>query len=190
MRDPDIRRDLLSLIRNSAPGALVVDELAVCGGDARVDVARIDDAGLTGYEIKSQCDSARRLPGQVDAYSRVFDHMWLVAASNQLENALRIVPSWWGAYEAVPLGDRVRLCLLRRAQPNPGQDAYAVAQLLWRDEALDILRERGAARGVMSKPRRRLWRRLADRVPLDELSAAVVAKLRARHLWKVVNEAA
>ncbi|WP_198541163.1 hypothetical protein [Parafrankia soli] len=60
-------------------------------------------------------------------------------------------------------------------------------QLLWRDEALAELAERGLARGFRSKPRLVLWERLAAEVPLDELKAAVCAQLKGRTDWRTAR---
>ena len=39
------------------------------------------DAELIGLEIKTERDSLRRLPAQIEAYSRYFDHVVVVAAA-------------------------------------------------------------------------------------------------------------
>jgi hypothetical protein len=59
----------------------------------------------------------------------------------------------------------------------------SLAQLLWRDEALDELRQRGQARGLSAKARHYVWERLADVVPLEELRAVVRLRLKARSEW-------
>jgi hypothetical protein len=174
---------------------LIVDELQICGGDGRADIAVIGEE-MIGYEIKSEVDDIRKLYRQVEIYSRVFDGVYLVCTSNHLKAALAIIPYWWGVLRALDtdlnlwLEGRNGFELFRDAQPNPHRDPYAVAQLLWRDEALELLRDRGIERGVLSKPRRRLWQRLAYRVPLDELSVAVVDVLKARDDWKTERKAA
>jgi hypothetical protein len=43
---------------------------------------------------------------------------------------------------------------VRSAGPNPAPDPRAMAEFLWRDDALALLEARGAARGMRGKPRR------------------------------------
>jgi hypothetical protein len=59
----------------------------------------------------------------------------------------------------------------------------AVAQLLWRAEALEVLRHRGLHRGLSSATRWRLWERLAEQLPLLELQVEVRSRLKARQDW-------
>jgi hypothetical protein len=51
---------------------------------------------------------------------------------------------------------------------------------LWRDEAIRTLAEFGLDRGVRTKRRRLIWRRLADLLALDDLRRAVRAALKVR----------
>lgn len=76
--------------------------------------------------------------------------------------------------------DRLGLRVVREAQINPSPDPYAIACLLWRDEAIAALAEFGADRGVRTKRRTLIWQRLADHVPLEHLRRAVRAALRIR----------
>ena len=80
MRDGDVRAALHSQLAGRR--SLVIDELGLCGA-VRVDVATVDDA-LTGYELKSASDTLRRLPTQVEYYSKVLDYSVLVVADNHL----------------------------------------------------------------------------------------------------------
>jgi len=57
--------------------ALLIEEMEVCQGRARVDIAVIADF-LIGIEIKGPKDNVSRLPGQVRAYSQCFDRVVLV----------------------------------------------------------------------------------------------------------------
>jgi hypothetical protein len=51
---------------------------------------------------------------------------------------------------------------------------------LWRDEALEVLRGAGCARGVMTKSRHVIWKRLIEAVTVDDLRVAVRAALKRR----------
>ena len=178
-RDCEVR-DLLkrhlveTLIDNDT---IVLDELGLCQGDVRIDVAAIGRE-LSGFEIKSPADTLARWPKQCRVYSKVVDRAWLVATEKALEAAR--APGWWGIIRIVQTRDQLGLRVIRTAQPNPAPDPYSIACLLWRDEAIQALAELELARGVRTKPRDVAWRRLAESAPLDHLRAAVRAALKVR----------
>lgn len=155
----------------------VLEELGLCQGDVRVDVAAVNGE-LSGYEIKSPSDTLARFPRQCKFYSKVVDRAWLVATEQTIARAE--VPDWWGLIAVFELDDRLALRVVRPAQLNPKPDALSIAKLLWRDEALECLRNAGRARGVLTKSRKLIWKRLIDCVELDDLRAAVRAALKRR----------
>jgi hypothetical protein len=175
-KDPDVRallREYLESIHEGTATALL-EELGLCQGDVRVDVAAVNGE-LAGFEIKSPSDTLARWPRQCRIYSKVVDRAWLVAPVKTLEKSE--APPWWGLIGVFELGDRLALRLVRPALLNPGLDAKSIAKLLWRDEALEVLRNVGRARGVMTKSRKVVWQRLIECVAIDDLRAAVRAAL-------------
>lgn len=156
---------------------VVLDELGLCQGDVRIDVASVNGE-LSGFEIKSPADTLTRWPKQRRVYSKVVDRAWLVATEKTLEAAQ--APGWWGLIRIVQTPEQLGLRVIRPALRNPKPDAYAIACLLWRDEAIQALADLELARGVRTKPRAVAWRRLADEAPLDHLRAAVRAALKVR----------
>lgn len=189
MRDSHVRAALhmsLRRLHSDNPNqTLFVDELGLCG-EVRVDVAVVNGA-LTGYELKSSADTLRRLPTQVAVYSRVLDFATLVVAENHIEQARDLLPEWWGLVEARQEADSVSLAQLSPAAINPSIDPLALAQLLWRDEVLVELVNRGLDHGIRSKPRPVLWSRLAQNLPLMELRELVRTRLKSRQGWRVVQ---
>lgn len=187
MRDRDVRAALYAELQREhstdLANTLILDELGLCG-QVRVDVAVVNGT-LSGFELKSEKDSLKRLPTQVEVYSRVLDFATLVTATKHSDKAMPYLPRWWGIVEAkVDPDGAVTLHPLRRAKPNPAIDATSLAQLLWKSEALGELESRGLDRGVRSRPRVEIWERLAERIPLDELRELVRATLRARPGWR------
>ena len=156
---------------------VVLDELGLCQGDVRVDVAAVNGE-LAGFEIKSPADSLARWPRQRRVYSKVVDRAWLVAPDKTLAAAK--APDWWGLIRIVETKDRLGLRVVREAGLNPSPDPYSIACLLWRDEAINALAEFGLDRGVRTKRRKLVWQRLADQLPLDDLRRAVRAALKVR----------
>lgn len=162
---------------------LVVDELGLCG-EARVDIAVVNGS-LTGYELKSERDNLDRLPNQVATYGRVLDYAYLVVAKSHLKRARMMLPAWWGILVATAdATGAVTISHQRKPRRNPMIESAALAQLLWRDEALDVLARHGRDAGLRGKPRHILWERLAADLDQDVLRGEVRTTLRARRGWR------
>ena len=52
------------------------------------------------FEIKSNENTLRRLPGQIEIYSRTLETVTLVVGNKHLEQALKVIPKWWGVVVA------------------------------------------------------------------------------------------
>lgn len=189
MRDLDVRRELhRELASHHHPNdTLIVDELGVCQGIQRVDVAVINGE-LVGYEIKAARDTLERLPRQRDAYGKVFNRVYLVAAETHLQAVEKgaLLPGWWGLLLADPTAEgNLALRGIRPAQTNPHVDALALTQLLWREEALAILEERDLASPALRRgSRRHMWQRIADCLNGAEIARLVRETLKSRPNWR------
>ena len=158
MRDADIRYGLRRHLESTFAydsSTIILEELGICQGIARVDVAVIN-GDLKGFEIKSNKDTLNRLPLQCSAYSKVFDTLTIVVEVRHLRHVEAIVPKWWGVMLAQDRDGHSSLDLVRHEQSNPNLDPLSLVQLLWRNEALSILSKKRLARGLGSKPRRYL----------------------------------
>jgi hypothetical protein len=158
---------------------VVVDELGICQGQVRVDVAAIN-GHLYGFEIKSATDTLKRLDEQVRVYGRVLDFASVVVSQKHLVGAESKIPQWWGIYLASISNGVLTIETVREPKPNPEIDARAVAELLWHRETLDLLSERNALNGIRSKPRRYAWDRLCEVYSLDEIRTSVRCKIKER----------
>lgn len=186
MREFDIRSALRASLRAEhikEPDTAVIDELGLCQGMARVDMAVVNGS-INGYEIKSERDRLVRLPGQRDVYNRCFDTMTLVACWRHLAGARTIIPRWWGIVRPVERNGKIEFKPIRRARPNPSLAAESIVQLLWRAEAMEALTTLGLAKGLRGKPRSTLWGILVNVLPLDELKARTRAAIKARGDWR------
>jgi hypothetical protein len=184
MRDGDVRlalrRDLR--VRHPEPETLLIDELDL-GGLARIDLAAVNGE-FWGYEIKSDRDTLRRLPLQVEVYSRVLDRAALVVTARHQAHVVDLLPDWWAIYAAREGPGGVELVLDRPGGRNLDVDPFQLVQLLWRGEVLDELALRGLDRGVRSKPRRVVWERLAESLELVDLQMVVRSRLKTRTGWR------
>ena len=144
MRDVDVRqvlKDRLEKTHAADEGARLVEELGLCNGTVRADIAVVNGT-LKGYEIKSEQDTLNRLKKQASVYSQVFDTVTLVVAERHFERAKELVPPWWGIEVAVfnTASSELEIKPVRDEQINPCVDALKLVQLLWRDEVLAILK--------------------------------------------------
>jgi hypothetical protein len=179
MREIDIRQALIERLDSGEPDTRIVEELGLCQGTARVDLAVVNGS-IHGYEIKSERDTLVRLPGQIGIYNRALDLVTIVTAPNHAAKISKIVPPWWGIWITVQDTDGPRLEGVREPERNTETSPFAIAQLLWREEALQALIDRGLAKGVRSKPREDLWRRLVSELTLEELGDIVRQRIRCR----------
>lgn len=163
---------------------LIIDELGLAHSRSRIDLA-VFNGHLHGYEIKSANDTLDRLPRQLTTYVNALQKLTLVVATRHLDAAAAIVPSWCGLTEVVE-GPRGGMMLVsrRRALVNPDLDAFMLAHLLWHAEAQELLRARGASKADLNGPRKRLYRMLAEKVPVRELATDIKAAMAARKGWR------
>lgn len=180
-RDSDIRPALRRLVRDleaDSSDSVVIEELGLNKGAVRVDLAVVNGI-IHAYEIKSDADSLRRLGRQAVHYGKCFDRVSLVLGPRHMELARKIVPSWWGLMRVTPGEDEPSIRVVRKGRRNPAREARALVELLWREETLALLEQRGFAKGLRSKPREMLWDRAAEVLALEEICAAVRAHLKA-----------
>ncbi|MBI2855522.1 MAG: sce7726 family protein [Chloroflexi bacterium] len=185
MRDSDIRlalHDLLWTKHGSEPDTLIRHEVGLCAGKRRIDVALVNGE-LAGYEIKSDEDTLSRLAGQAEAYGRVLDRAILVTTKRHLGDALAELPNWWGVIVAHEEHGVILLESIRDPGLNDRHDMFSLAQLLWREEALEELRLRDKGHGLSKKARYYVWAALAAAVSPNDLRSIVRARLKARQEW-------
>ena len=182
LKDVDIRQSLLRQLDNqsSNPNSRLLQEFGVNCGQARIDIAVIGQE-MTGYEIKSDCDSLSRLYNQMPAYNKVFNRIYLVTGEKLLMQAIQVVPDWWGIYLAAPnTNHETQLYAIRSAESNKQQCPLSIARLLWRSEALTILEDINQAAGVRSQTCEIMYNRLIKCLPLNKLQQAVTRSIAKR----------
>jgi hypothetical protein len=179
-----LRNDLEDTHKNELR-VKIIEELGIAHGAARVDIAVVGGV-IHGYELKSDLDTLCRLPEQMRIFNAVLDQITLVVGKNHLYKAINMVPDWWGIMIA-KIADSsgvISFYNIREADENPEQDSAAIASLLWREEALNILEEMGSAKGVRSKARRLIYERLAMVLDHKTLRAKVRERLLTRVNWR------
>ncbi len=179
-----VKSEIPRLVR-SRSRALLVEEMEVCLGRARVDLAVIADQ-LIGIEIKGPKDDVSRLPNQVQAYSKCFDRVVLVVHESLADKARPLLPSWWGVVVSLQENGKFRYEFERRPRPNPEVDMDVLLSLLWREEVDGLLAD---LLGIEPKPRatkKSIRAELLANIELPILRRASLNKLRARTAWRSV----
>ena len=186
MCDLDIRialRKRLTLEHQHDQNTLVIEELGLCEGMARVDIAVIN-GHIEGYEIKSERDTLYRLPSQLEIYGKTLDRVTIVAGAQHMSKIAGLVPQWWGIEEVSCKEGEISFNVIRCPSLNPSIDPHSVVQLLWRDEAIEVLKDLGLSKGMLTKPRTAIWSKLADSLPVEELCAIIRTRLSLRENWR------
>lgn len=188
MTEQQIRADIMARLprlTRGTDGVRMVEEMEICFGRARVDMAVIAE-GLIGIEIKGPDDTLARLPEQVEQYSRCFDHIVLVVDESHVTKATKIVPRCWGIVVRKERNGMQRYSLKRQARPNRRVEIEAVLALLWREEIASIA---NTLLGSVSNPKaskKALRQVLLDQVPSHTLKSASLTELRNRKNWRSV----
>jgi len=176
-RDGDVRAHLHEYLRREVvkdQDTVVIDELTLQCKDGRIDVAVVDSQ-LRGYEIKSEADKLSRLTRQTKIYGRVFDQLSVVVDDRHMQQVVKEVPAFWGLYLWLP---EVGVGVVREPTQNPEVHKLSLAQLLWRDSAMSLLKTHNAHKGMSSQPKWKLWPRIAEVCPQESIHSAVLSQFK------------
>lgn len=187
-KDYEIREALHRKVLRSShrcSSTIIVDELGLAHGKTRIDIAVLN-GHLHGYEIKSAKDTLGRLPDQLAHYRKSLQKLTIVVAPNHMEGVLSIAPEWSGLVLAQkgPRGG-IKFNTVRKAAINPEVDGVALAHLLWRKEAIELLAKFGVSEKEMNKPRKQLYEIIANETSAAELVSWIKEKFMARETWRV-----
>ena len=142
IRDADVRpalRRYLQREQSANPNMLLIEELGLCQGQARIDLLTVSGV-LHGYEIKSNRDRLTRLASQAATYSRVLDRVTLVVCPRHFEAALQLVPKWWGVLLVRGSVEAVSL------EPFPGRPMGSTGLCVRKSPLADLPVRRSVAR--------------------------------------------
>lgn len=165
-------------------GNLIIDEMGLCQGEARVDIAVVNGY-VHGFEIKSEKDTLARLPGQVDIYSRVLDYVTIVTGPRHTDKVLEEIPDWWGVTESgIKLYGGVVFEKFREPSENPNVELRSLVELLWKEEALEALKDEDLIKAYRNKRRSMIWDKLVETVTAEELRLIITETIKARGDWR------
>lgn len=163
---------------------LVIDELGLAHAKVRIDVAVINGC-VHGYEIKSAADTLNRLPQQLALYEQCLEKLTIVCADKHVAGVRELAPKWCGITK-VTKGPRGGIVFdaLREPKRNPFIQAYSLAHLLWRAEAVAILSQANASPAVLRAPRKTLYEALASQFSIEQITAFIKQSMASRQDWR------
>ena len=188
MLDKDVRqavKDKILKAHINDPSTLVIDELGLDHGRNRVDIAVINGE-LHGYELKSDSDNLLRLPQQSKAYSSIMDKVTLVVGEKHAQEAINIIPDWWGVKIAT-MNHRgiVNIVTYRRNKKNKDIDPFELSKLIWKEEALALLAIKIKVDWRIRKlTRKDIYKLIVDTFSLNEIRDNTRAILKSRVNWR------
>ncbi|RPD42362.1 sce7726 family protein [Chitinophaga barathri] len=162
----------------------VINELGLKNGESRADIAVLNGK-MIGYEIKTENDTLNRLPSQVASYTQIFDCAYIIVAENHFKNCLQIIPDWWGVFLIKnKSADSYIFKKVRNPKLNKNQNAFCIAQLLWKEEALDLAQNVLGLKIKSKTTRHELYQIISNHVSSRELSPMVLKYLKIRQEWR------
>jgi len=188
VRDIDIRLALLKKLENdykNDSNTRILQEFGLREGISRIDIA-IVNGSLIGYEIKSEADTLERLSYQQQIYSEIFDRMVIIISQSHKQKIFTLIPSWWEIWLANESVNEITFHVLRKGKDNDYVNPYSIAQCLWRNEAMEILKNHGLSEGMNKARRSILWEKISNEIDCNELKKYVNTCLRARCNWNIV----
>jgi hypothetical protein len=178
----EIRTRLPRLLRKSV-GVRVIDELEICAGKSRADMAIISDRFI-GVEIKGPKDRLDRLPKQIEHYSKCFDQVILVVDESLSVNASNMIPQWWGIVQVSNRDGNNTYKFVRRPIQNQCVDVGMILALLWRTEIEALFSHETGNPAPSRTSKRRLREILLGNQSHIELKCAGIEMLRNREDWR------
>jgi hypothetical protein len=180
MQSPETIRQLLrSWVAHAMthlPGDVLIDELCIVDKTCRADLVHANGR-LCGFEVKSESDTFKRWPQQMEAYLRVFDEVWLCC---HRKHAVRALGESHPSVGILIVDEFSSIAVLRPARENKSVMPYDLSGLLWREELDELCVKQGLP--VLRRERIREARhRVAKAVPLDALRSQVLDRLKVRY---------
>lgn len=188
MNDKIIRVSLIKKLKLEFPDTngernLIVNEMALCRGIARADIAVVNGS-LHGYEIKSSEDNLNRLDHQLEIYSKCFDYISVVTTEKHLSHVYAACPRTIGIAEAKIVKGSVHIVNRRLPKRNKQVDALSILELLWKDETLKLAARLNLSEGLKGKSKKLIWQHIASNASLRAIQDLIRDILKSRQGWR------
>jgi hypothetical protein len=182
VRDSDLRGALVEVLWRSLgqrPYVLVPEVDIRWSVPARLDALLVSDR-ISGFEIKSDVDSLKRLPRQVEAFSAVVERAALVVGERHCDAAAKIIPPWWSIWVSHRSGDKVGIRRARAGRLNPCVNALAISSFIPRDDlcaALISIGRRGLSKMSVDQLREELIQSVGPREAIRLARTSMLGRL-------------
>ncbi|MGN7176247.1 hypothetical protein BK139_03320 [Paenibacillus sp. FSL R5-0490] len=185
LTDFDIRAKLIEKIHKENRGKhyRVIEELVICDGLARADVA-LANGIFHGFEIKSDHDSLERLANQIECYDKTFDKNTIVVGQKFEDRIADYIPSHWGIQVAyVNRYGTISIKKIRSTKMNKKISLHNLLDLLWNVELRSYLKE-NKVRGYSKKDRTGLKEMAIENITFKLLKDYTRETLKTRTGWR------
>lgn len=185
LSDYAIRQRLLTKLHkeNAGKSYRVIEELAICEGEARADIA-LANGVFHGYEIKSDLDTLERLANQKECYNLTFDKITIIVGVKYAEKILGNVPEFWGIEVAyLNKFGNVSIKKIRTSKMNYSVESIKLLDLLWNNE-LKILLKEHKMKGYSSMKREQLKINIIENIPYKTIKNYTRETLKTRTGWR------
>lgn len=165
-------------VKGLVSDAVVINEMVVSNWARRADIA-VANGRLYGFEIKSEFDSLKRLPGQIESFQKHFDKVTVVAASKFIPEIVKSYPSEVGVIEVFIKGDNFELRQIRSGRISEVRDFQAIASLMTKLEIERLLKAE-SVKFQAGTPRKELVNKLVS-IPVKRLKNCALESLKRRY---------
>lgn len=165
--DREIRDRLKEDLRSDKDNIKIINELDINGAIA--DIVVIGKKYFYGYEIKSDRDTLRRLPNQIQIYNYIFDKITIVVGISKFFKIIKIIPDFWGIIVAEDRDGEIILIKIMEPELNKNINKHWLAKKLWRSDIVDILKGLNLYKGRSGFYKHALLEILMEKILLDGL---------------------
>ena len=186
LSDPQMREALFTYLDNKYPKIRVFDEKEI--GRSRADFITVTDSTITGYEIKSDCDSYARLKSQIRDYNKFCDFCYAVVGKSHQTGIVKRIPDFWGVLVISNEGGETEVYEMRPPDMNPKDITDNKLSILWKKEIQSIAVKYKLPK-YSNKNKRYLLRMLREIIPQKQLMQAMTDELFERDYteWETEN---
>lgn len=180
LSERDIKALLIDWLfdKNMIEDAVIINEMVVANWSRRADIA-VANGRLYGFEIKSQLDTLKRLPGQIESFQEHFDKVIVVAASKFIKSIEKQYPAEIGILEVFVEAGRPRLRQIRAGRIREVKDTAKLTSLITKSEIEKFLKSAGVPL-VSGRTRADLIRKCSSQ-SLQKLRSYVLACIKERY---------
>jgi len=162
---------LLENLKSDENNIKIINELDLHG--AVIDIAVIDKKYFCGYEIKSDKDTFKRLPTQMQIYNYVLDKITIVVGISKVFKAIEIIPNFWGITMAENRNGKIIFIEIKKPKLNTNINRQWLAKKLWRSDIVDILKGLNLYKGKSGFYKHALLEILMEKISLNELRSYI-----------------